>query len=72
MIFHAQKFFFVNIRLKDLGHLKIFLGIKLSRSKKKEYLYVKSIMFLSLFKDCGMYGRGPSTIPIYLNLKLIT
>nr|KYP52516.1 Retrovirus-related Pol polyprotein from transposon TNT 1-94 [Cajanus cajan] len=62
-----QKYF----RLKDLGDLKFFLGLELSKSKEGIFMCQRHYT-MSILEDCGMLGCKPSSIPMESNLKLTT
>ncbi|VVA41591.1 PREDICTED: Retrovirus-related Pol poly from transposon, partial [Prunus dulcis] len=55
--------------LKDLGDLKYFLGIEVSRSPKGLYLSQRKYA-LDILKDSGLIGARPTFFPMEQNLKL--
>jgi len=56
-------------KLKDLGDLKFFLDIELSKSKTGIFMCQRHYV-LSLLEDCGMLACKPSVIPMLPNLHL--
>ena len=60
----AQEF-----EVKDLGHLRYFLGIEVLRSKKGIFLTQRKYI-LDLLKETGMYGSKPAATPIEKNHRL--
>lgn len=56
-------------RLKDLGLLKYFMGIKLSRSSRGIFLSQRHYT-LSLLDDVGLLGCKVASVPLYPLLKL--
>ena len=60
----AQEF-----EVKDLGHLRYFLGIEVLRSKKGIFLTQRKYI-LDLLKETGMYGSKPAATPIEQNHRL--
>eukprot|EP00253_Pinus_taeda_P034143 PITA_34143 len=55
--------------MKDLGELKYFLGIEVSRSKKGIFLLQQKYV-LDLLKETGMTGCSPASTPMEENLEL--
>ena len=55
--------------MKDLGELKYFLGIEVSRSKKGIFLSQRKYA-LDLLKETGMTECSPASTPMEENLKL--
>ena len=55
--------------MKDLGKLKYFLGIEVSRSKKGIFLSQRKYV-LDLFKETSMTGCSLTSTPMEENLKL--
>ncbi|KAM3369468.1 hypothetical protein ACQJBY_017392 [Aegilops geniculata] len=60
----AQEF-----EVKDLGHLRYFLGIEVLRGPKGIFMTQRKYI-LDLLKETGMYGSKPATTPIEQNHKL--
>jgi hypothetical protein len=60
----AQEF-----EVKDLGHLRYFLGIEVSRGPKGIFLTQRKYT-LDLLKETGMYGSKPAATPIEQNHRL--
>ncbi|KAL5552433.1 hypothetical protein UlMin_002609 [Ulmus minor] len=56
-------------RLKDLGNLKYFLGIEVSRSKKGIVLSQRKYA-LEILEDTGYLGAKPANSPMEQNLSL--
>jgi len=56
-------------RIKDLGDLKFFLGIKVSRSKKGIFISQRKYT-LEIIKDGGYLGVKPMGFPMEQNTKL--
>ncbi|GKC66783.1 putative reverse transcriptase, RNA-dependent DNA polymerase, LTR copia-type gag-polypeptide [Tanacetum coccineum] len=55
--------------IKDLGILKYFLGIEVTRTTKVMVLSQRKYT-LDILEDCGFQGCRPSSFPIEPNLKL--
>ncbi|KAI3719915.1 hypothetical protein L6452_20821 [Arctium lappa] len=55
--------------IKDLGNLKYFLGIEVTRVPEGLVLSQRKYI-LDIFDDCGMQGCRPCSFPIEQNLKL--
>ena len=55
--------------IKDLGPIKFFLGIEVSRTKKGMVLSQRKYT-LDILEDTGMMGCRPSSFPMEQNLKL--
>ncbi|KAL6332591.1 hypothetical protein AAG906_009013 [Vitis piasezkii] len=55
---------------KDLGELKYFLGIEVSRSKKKMFLSQRKYV-LDLLEETGKIEAKPCTTPMVPNVQLI-
>jgi hypothetical protein len=55
--------------MKDLGELKYFLGIEVSRSKKGIFLSQRKYA-LDLLNETGMIACSPASTPMEENLKL--
>ncbi|CAL8161902.1 unnamed protein product [Prunus armeniaca] len=62
-VFH-EKF-----RIKDLGDLKYFLGIEVSRSKREIFISQQKYT-LDILKDVGLLGACPYDFPMEQKLKL--
>jgi hypothetical protein len=60
----AQEF-----EVKDLGHLRYFLGIEVLRGPKGIFLTQRKYI-LDLLKESGMYGSKPAATPIEQNHRL--
>jgi hypothetical protein len=50
--------------IKDLGHLKYFLGIEVAHSKMGLFISQRKYT-LDLLKETGMIGCKPMSTPIY-------
>ncbi|KAJ9561853.1 LOW QUALITY PROTEIN: hypothetical protein OSB04_007013 [Centaurea solstitialis] len=55
--------------IKDLGNLKYFLGIEVTRTSEGLVLNQRKYI-LDILEDCGLQGCKPSPFPIEQNLKL--
>ncbi|KAK3006201.1 hypothetical protein RJ639_017740 [Escallonia herrerae] len=64
-----KKFLLKRFRIKDLGDLKYFLGIKFSRSKKGIFMSQRKYA-LDILQDSGLLGVRPDKFPMEQNLKL--
>nr|KYP66808.1 Retrovirus-related Pol polyprotein from transposon TNT 1-94 [Cajanus cajan] len=60
-----------HFKLKDLGDLKFFLGLELSKSQAGIFMCQRHYT-MSILEDCGMLACKPSAIPMEENLKLHT
>nr|XP_016478080.1 PREDICTED: uncharacterized mitochondrial protein AtMg00810-like [Nicotiana tabacum] len=78
--FHKQGKFLINdvttilhskFKVKDLGQLRYFLGIEVSRSKKRILLNQRKYA-LELISEISLSGAKPVATPIELNQKLTT
>jgi hypothetical protein len=58
-----------HFKLKDLGNLKHFLGIEVTRSKEGIFLSQRKYA-LEILEDTGFLGVKPSTFPVKQNLAL--
>ena len=57
--------------IKDLGILRYFLGIEVTRSSKGIFVSQRKYV-LNLLQETSMLGCKPAYTPIYLNHNLIT
>ncbi|RVW94727.1 Retrovirus-related Pol polyprotein from transposon RE1 [Vitis vinifera] len=64
-----KQFLHSHFRIKDLGDLKYFLGIKVSRSKKGISISQRKYT-LEILKDGGFLGAKPVNFPMEQNTKL--
>ena len=55
--------------IKDLGHLKYFLGIKVIRNSQGLFLCQREYA-LEIIDECGLLGSKPVDFPIEMNQKL--
>ncbi|XP_070056738.1 uncharacterized mitochondrial protein AtMg00810-like [Nicotiana tomentosiformis] len=55
--------------MKDLGELKLFLGIEFSRSSKGIYMSQRKYA-LEFIDDLGQAGSKPASTPLEFNQKL--
>ncbi|XP_019236355.1 PREDICTED: uncharacterized protein LOC109216633 [Nicotiana attenuata] len=67
----AKKVLHSKFKVKDLGKLRYFLGIEVSRSKKGILLNQRKYA-LELISEVGLSGAKPAATPIELNQKLTT
>ena len=56
-------------RIKDLGPLKYFLGIKVAQSEKGLFLCQRKYA-LKIVKECELLGAKPVEFPMDINHKL--
>lgn len=56
-------------KMKDLGHLKYFLGIEVARSPEGIFLSQRKY-FLDVIEECGLSGSRPAETPLEQNHKL--
>ena len=64
-----KTFLHTQFQTKDLGTLKYFLGIEVSRSKKGIYLSQRKYV-LDLLSETGKLGARPSSAPMTPNIQL--
>ncbi|XP_020270654.1 LOW QUALITY PROTEIN: uncharacterized protein LOC109845793 [Asparagus officinalis] len=64
-----KQFLHSHFRIKDLGDLKYFLGIEVSRSKKGIFISQRKYS-LEILKDGGFLGAKPVNFPMEQNIKL--
>ncbi|KAM1261665.1 hypothetical protein ACFX13_027613 [Malus domestica] len=64
-----KKFLHGHFKIKDLGNLKYFLGIEVSKSKKGIFISQQKYA-LEILKDSGLLGARPVEFPIEQNVKL--
>ena len=64
-----QSYLSSEFEMKDLGHLKYFLGIEVSRSDKWIFLSQRKYA-LDLLQETGMSACQPTDTPIEERLKL--
>ncbi|XP_024032908.1 uncharacterized protein LOC112095351 [Morus notabilis] len=64
-----QEYLFREFEMKDLGLLKYFLGIEVSRSNKGIFLSQRKYV-LHLLQETGMLGCQPIDTPVEEGLKL--
>jgi len=64
-----KQFLHSRFRIKDLGNLKYFLGIEVSRSKKGISISQRKYT-LEILKDNGLSGSKPLNFPMEQNVKL--
>ena len=68
-IYNLKKWLTKEFEVKDLGQLRYFLGIEVSRSAKGIYLSQRKYV-LDLLAETGMLGCRPASTPIEQNHKL--
>jgi hypothetical protein len=68
-ISHLKKYLAQEFEVKDLGRLRYFLGIEISRGPKGMFLSQRKYI-LDLLKETGMLGCRPATTPIDQNHRL--
>nr|XP_016485768.1 PREDICTED: uncharacterized mitochondrial protein AtMg00810-like [Nicotiana tabacum] len=71
LIDEAKEVLHRKFKLKDLGELRYFLGIKVLRSKSCVFLNQKKYV-LELVSDLGLSGARVANTPLECNLKLTT
>lgn len=64
-----KQFLHNHFRIKDLGNLKYFLGIEVSRSKKGISISQRKYT-LEILKDSGLSSSKPVNFPMEQNVKL--
>ena len=64
-----KDYLFKEFEMKDLGPLKYFLGIKVSRSNKEIFLSQRKYA-LDLLQETGMSACQPTDTPVEEGLKL--
>jgi hypothetical protein len=64
-----KHFLHQRFHLKDLGQLKYFLGIEVSRSKHGIFLSQRKYI-LDILQDTGLSGARPASFPMEQDLKL--
>lgn len=69
LIAQVQAFLKTKFNIKDLGHMKYFLGLEIARSDAGIYLYQHKYC-LDILKDTCMLAAKPSLIPIEQNHNL--
>ena len=68
-ILALKQFLHSHFQIKDLGDLKYFLGIEVSRSNKGISISQRKYA-LENFKDGGFLGAKPVSFPMEQNIKL--
>jgi len=68
-IYTLKRFLHSRFRIKDLGNLKYFLGIEVSRSQKGIAISQRKYT-LEILKDGGILGVKPVNFPMEQNTKL--
>lgn len=58
LITQVKDFLVTQFKIKDLGPLKYFLGLKVARSCKGIYLHLRKYT-LDILKDVGLTGAEP-------------
>nr|XP_016438698.1 PREDICTED: uncharacterized mitochondrial protein AtMg00810-like [Nicotiana tabacum] len=71
LVNNAKKVLHSKFKVKNLGKLRYFLGIEISRSKKGILLNQRKYA-LELISKVGLSGAKPVATPIELNQKLTT
>ncbi|CAL8999399.1 unnamed protein product [Prunus brigantina] len=64
-----KQFLHTRFRIKDLGDLKYFFGIEVSRSKQGICISQRKYT-LEILKDAGILGARPVSFPMEQNIKL--
>ena len=70
-IVHLKHHLAREFEVKDLGHLRYFLGIEVSRGTKGMFLSQRKYV-LDLLQEAGMLGCRPATTPIEQNHRLMS
>jgi hypothetical protein len=68
-ILGLKQFLHSHFRIRDLGNLKYFLGIKVSLSKKGISILQRKYT-VEILKDGGILGSKPVNFPMEQNIKL--
>ena len=68
-IVQLKKYLAKEFEIKDLGSLRYFLGIKVTRSKDGIFISQRNYV-LDLLTEMGMFGSKPCDTPIEPNHKL--
>ncbi|CAM8947840.1 unnamed protein product [Rhodiola kirilowii] len=68
-ISNIKKFLRNNFRIKDLGNLRYFLGIEVSKSREGIYISQRKYA-LDIIKDVGLSGAAPVGTPMERGVKL--
>lgn len=63
VITSLERFLHIRFRIKDLGDLKFFLGIEVSRSNKGIYISLRKYA-LNILEDGGMLSAQPVSFPM--------
>lgn len=69
LIDQVKKFLHTQFNIKDLGPMKYFLGLEISRSSHGIYLHQRKYC-LDIITDTGLLASKPSTIPMEQNHNL--
>lgn len=67
----VKKYLSTQFKLKDLGHLKYFLGLEIARSKNGIYIHQRKYA-LNLLSTAGLLGSKPSSITMEAQHNLKT
>lgn len=71
MIHEANEIVHQQFKLKDLGELKIFLGIQVLRSKTEVIPHQRKYI-VELISTIGLTGAKPVSIHLEFNLRMTT